>query len=232
MNLKKSVILTLAGMACAGLLYVSSGVASSTGESKSATAQEISGEWGTTTIIEMEPIDSMFSHKNHVVRYGFTCDACHTELFDKKVGSSRAKGDYTMAAMAEGKYCGGCHNDEIAFDANAKANCTQCHAEPPEMVVFDKPVKAVIFDHAGHVDIGLDCSDCHSDVFEMEVGAAEHHPEHFTMEALYEGKYCGACHDGDLAFASNTRCTACHIGVKGFDRMFGQAQKDSHGGGH
>ena len=39
------------------------------------------------------------------------------------------------------------------------------------------------------------------------------------MASLYEGNYCGACHDGDTAFASNTRCTACHIGVNGYERL-------------
>lgn len=233
MNLNKKMIWPLGMLACVGMLYVTNGAASSPAEKTTATqTAKIAGEWGETEIVSMEPIDAMFSHKSHVVRYGFTCDACHPDTFEKKAGSAMAKGDYTMASFAEGKYCGSCHNGEIAFDANASTTCNQCHAEPPEVVVFEKPVKAVIFDHSGHVAIGLDCSSCHNDVFEMKVGSAEHHPEHFTMEALYKGEYCGACHNGDDAFASDTRCTACHIGVKGYDRMFGNATaKDGHGDG-
>jgi len=84
---------------------------------------------------------------------------------------------------------------------------------PAEPVVWVKPVESVIFDHKVHtVEAGLSCDSCHDDLFEMEAGAAEE-DEQFTMATLYEGGYCGACHDGDTAFASDTRCTACHIGV-------------------
>jgi hypothetical protein len=41
------------------------------------------------------------------------------------------------------------------------------------------------------------------------------------MATLYEGGYCGACHDGSTAFASDTRCTTCHIGVRGHARLLG-----------
>jgi len=95
-------------------------------------------------------------------------------------------------------------------------------------IVFTKPVKAVIFEHKNHMAQGLDCDSCHSGLFEMATGTAEGN-EDFTMDSLYKGKYCGACHDGSTAFASNTRCTVCHIGVKGFNRMSG---KPAAGGGH
>jgi len=96
-------------------------------------------------------------------------------------------------------------------------------------IIFVKPVKAVVFEHKNHIDQGLECDSCHDDLFEMETGAAEANDD-FTMASLYEGKYCGACHDGDMAFASNTRCTVCHIGVKGYNRAMGQAPAGS--GGH
>ncbi len=100
---------------------------------------------------------------------------------------------------------------------------------PEEPIVFTKPVKAVIFDHKTHVeDAGLSCSDCHDDLFEMAAGTAEEN-EDFNMEALYNGKYCGACHDGETAFASNRKCTTCHIGVLGWQRMQkGPAKKEKH----
>ena len=81
--------------------------------------------------------------------------------------------------------------------------------------------------------MGLDCASFHDKAFEMRKGAAEEHPQKFTMKALYAGKYCGVCHNGNIAFASNTRCTSCHIGVKGLSRMLsGSAQteeKEHHG---
>lgn len=92
---------------------------------------------------------------------------------------------------------------------------------PKDPIVWVKPVKAVVFDHKIHtMGAELSCDSCHDDLFEMEAGAAEE-KEDFTMETLYEGGYCGACHDGSTAFASNTRCTACHIGVRGQARLLG-----------
>lgn len=92
---------------------------------------------------------------------------------------------------------------------------------PQDPIVWVKPVKSVVFDHKVHtMEGGLDCDSCHDDIFEMEAGVAEEN-EDFTMETLYEGGYCGACHDGSTAFASDTRCTACHIGVRGHARLLG-----------
>ena len=100
---------------------------------------------------------------------------------------------------------------------------------PKAPIVFVKPVKAVDFSHKVHtMGAGLECDSCHDGIFEMEAGAAEAKGD-FTMKSLYDGNYCGTCHDGDMAFASNKRCTACHIGVKGFDRINGV---DSSGGHH
>jgi c(7)-type cytochrome triheme protein len=92
---------------------------------------------------------------------------------------------------------------------------------PQDPIVWVKPVKSVVFEHKVHtMQGGLECDSCHDDFFEMEAGVAEEN-EDFTMETLYEGGYCGACHEGSTAFASNTRCTTCHIGVRGQARMLG-----------
>ena len=92
---------------------------------------------------------------------------------------------------------------------------------PEAPVVWTKPLKAVAFYHKTHtMDAGLECDSCHDELFEMAAGTAEENDD-FTMASLYEGKYCGACHDGDMAFASNTRCATCHIGVKGYNRIMG-----------
>lgn len=100
---------------------------------------------------------------------------------------------------------------------------------PKDPIVWVKPVKSVVFDHKVHtMGAELDCDSCHDDLFEMEAGVAEEN-EDFTMETLYEGGYCGACHDGSTAFASNTRCTACHIGVRGHARLLGSTgEKKEH----
>ena len=82
-------------------------------------------------------------------------------------------------------------------------------------IVYAKPVRGVLFSHKYHVkELGLPCESCHSGLFEMQALKSQENPD-FKMEALYQGKYCGACHNGQSAFASNTKCATCHIGVKG-----------------
>jgi len=101
---------------------------------------------------------------------------------------------------------------------------------PEAPIVWVKPVRTVVFEHKVHtMDAGLSCDSCHDDLFEMENGAAEKKDD-FTMAALYKGSYCGSCHDGSTAFASNTRCTSCHIGVRGHARLNdkGDATAKSH----
>ena len=103
---------------------------------------------------------------------------------------------------------------------------------PEAPIVWTKPVKAVVFYHKTHtMDQELDCESCHDDLFQMEAGAAEEEDD-FNMESLYDGNYCGACHDGDTAFASNTRCTSCHIGVRGHARLIGGESPAGNGANH
>jgi c(7)-type cytochrome triheme protein len=103
---------------------------------------------------------------------------------------------------------------------------------PEEPIIFDQPVKGVIFDHKSHVeDFGLSCDSCHDGIFEMAAGTAAENGD-FTMESMYKGKYCGACHDGETAFAANTRCAKCHIGVLGVQRLLGQPEKKEEKGHH
>jgi c(7)-type cytochrome triheme protein len=82
-------------------------------------------------------------------------------------------------------------------------------------ILYTKPVKSVLFSHKVHVEQkGLTCDMCHAGNFEMKALKVQGSPD-FTMEALAQGKYCGACHNGTMAFSSNTRCASCHGGVKG-----------------
>src|SRR5208282_6899329 len=81
-------------------------------------------------------------------------------------------------------------------------------------ILYTKPVKSVLFSHKLHVEEKkLACNMCHIKLFEMKALAAQG-KEDFTMDALYKGKYCGSCHNGKMAFASNTQCARCHGGVK------------------
>ena len=103
------------------------------------------------------------------------------------------------------------------------------NAYPEAPIVYDKPVRGVIFSHKAHMDKGLSCEMCHNRLFEMQAKKAQQNSD-FVMESLYQGKYCGACHNGSLAFASNTQCATCHIGVKGEERLKngGKSEKKGH----
>jgi len=192
------------------------------------------GTYGPETPITWDkPTKVTFSHKTHTMDSGLACDACHDGLFTMEAGAILATGKMTMAAMAEGKFCGSCHDGNTAFATNTK--CASCHMDvkeltPKDPIVWTKPVNAVIFSHKTHTEnSGLACDECHDKIFAMQKGAAEKAND-FTMQSLYDGKYCGKCHDGSTAFASNTRCNTCHIGVKGYNRMMGN--DGTHGATH
>ena len=177
---------------------------------------------------------SLFSHEVHVNGMGLGCTDCHDGIFQQAAGTAKAAGDFTMTAFGEGKYCGACHDGSTAFSVKEPNNCARCHGEQPKSIVFEKPVKAVLFEHSRHTDeFGLGCADCHEGLFKMKLGSSEKEPD-FNMEAIYQGKYCGACHDGATAFAADTRCTKCRIGVLGYDRLINPGKnKAEHGkGGH
>ena len=183
-------------------------------------------------IVWTKPLKSVvFNHKEHTLAADLACDDCHDELFEMEAGAAEENDDFNMASLYEGNYCGACHDGSMAFASDA--NCGSCHTTPEELIVWTKPVKAVVFNHSTHAkEAGLDCESCHDDLFIMEAGKAETH-EDFTMKSLYEGNYCGACHDGSTAFASDTRCTSCHIGVRGYARLTGEGGgKEAHGSGH
>jgi c(7)-type cytochrome triheme protein len=63
-------------------------------------------------------------------------------------------------------------------------------------------VPAALFSHRGHATFG--CQACHPAVFPQA-------PLAFTHEEMRAGRYCGACHDGDVAFAiAGAACGGCH----------------------
>jgi len=65
----------------------------------------------------------VFPHWFHRIR--FQCRVCHNELgFKMRAGSN----DVLMVDIADGKFCGMCHNDEIAWGAE---NCDLCHSGKP-----------------------------------------------------------------------------------------------------
>lgn len=69
----------------------------------------------------MRPV--IFPHWFHRIR--FRCKVCHAELgFKMRAGSNII----TMTDIIEGKFCGACHNNEIAWSPE---NCDLCHSGKP-----------------------------------------------------------------------------------------------------
>ncbi len=187
-------------------------------------------------IVWEKPARATFDHKIHTMDAGLECSDCHDELFSMESKEESNRETFTMAEMAEGKYCGACHNGSDAFDSSTQ--CGSCHYAPTDKIIFTQPVKAVVFDHSIHVNKAkLTCESCHKQVFSMKQGGVEAQKP-FTSENRQEKrqylvelhkKYCGTCHDSSQAFGYLTRCTVCHIGVKGLERKAGEVpEKDAH----
>lgn len=65
----------------------------------------------------------IYPHWFHRLR--FRCKVCHHELgFQMRVGSN----DISMAAIVDGKFCGMCHNGDIAWSVEF---CHRCHSGLP-----------------------------------------------------------------------------------------------------
>ena len=70
-------------------------------------------------------------------------------------------------------------------------------------------VRPVLFSHWFH-RIRFRCVVCHSELgFEMRAGA-----NLVTMDEISDGKFCGACHDGEVAW-SVENCDLCHSAKNG-----------------
>ncbi len=65
----------------------------------------------------------VFPHWFHRIR--FRCKVCHADLgFKFKAGGNKI----TMAKIIDGKFCGACHNGEVAWSVE---NCAMCHSGVP-----------------------------------------------------------------------------------------------------
>ena len=172
-------------------------------------------------IVYTKPVKSViFSHKVHAEDKGLSCDMCHSGLFDAVALKVQKKSDFNMESLYKGKYCGACHNGQIAFASNTQ--CARCHtgvkgysayektkpekivtSGPEGLIIIGKGDSAVKFSHEKHMKSTM-CGDCHSGMFPMNKGKAR-----MTMEEIYQGEFCGLCHDGKKAFSS-TNCSKCH----------------------
>ncbi len=69
----------------------------------------------------------------------------------------------------------------------------------------------VIFPHWFH-RIRYQCSVCHVELgFKTKAGS-----NGITMDKISQGEYCGACHNGDVAWSAES-CDLCHSGKPGLE---------------
>lgn len=175
-------------------------------------------------ILYTYPVESVvFSHMAHVKDASLTCDTCHPAIFRTRAYSAQNEGDFNMASIYDGKYCGACHNGEMAFSSNTQ--CARCHTGvkgleragdidrlrkmkqfmPGKLLVLGEGLYSVNFSHNAHKVFR--CNRCHTRLFGFSYSPGE-----ITMNAIEQGLYCGACHNGEMAFSS-TNCVACHEGL-------------------
>jgi len=173
--------------------------------------------------VKLAPMPVVFSHKAHTA--WLACTSCHPALFKMKAGADKIK----MADLYTGKYCGKCHA-KVAFPVTT--GCGHCHQGMPggakAATAKAKPIKPVrgditiarkgaeqggmqgippaVFPHLPH-RVLFRCYVCHEPIFKMQRGA-----DAMTMDQITDGKYCGACHNGKTAFASDnlSSCSQCH----------------------
>lgn len=70
-------------------------------------------------------------------------------------------------------------------------------------------MRPVVFPHWFH-RVRFRCKVCHADLgFQFQAGGNQ-----INMAKIIDGQYCGACHNGDLAW-SVENCNMCHSGKQG-----------------
>lgn len=78
-------------------------------------------------------------------------------------------------------------------------------------------MRPVVFPHWFH-RIRFRCKVCHADLgFKMEAGGNQ-----INMLKIIDGEYCGACHNGEVAWSVET-CDLCHSGMPGMSTQVHQS---------
>jgi c(7)-type cytochrome triheme protein len=104
-----------------------------------------------------------------------------------------------------GIHCNQCHDVKgHGMPRIALSTCSGCHSMA-SFTYSGGGMGKVTFNHEFH-GMSFGCRECHPDEFLMKKGATP-----MKMDAMYQGKLCGACHNGQMAFAT-TDCAKCHKG--------------------
>ncbi len=85
-------------------------------------------------------------------------------------------------------------------------------AAPPDFQLTNVGSEGpVTYSHSFHLKQKVDgkqvtCKNCHMKLFHMKKGA-----DKITMSDIKAGKFCGACHNGKIAFGVSAKtCNKCH----------------------
>jgi len=79
-------------------------------------------------------------------------------------------------------------------------------------------IEPVVFPHWFH-RIRYTCKACHSDLaIKFKAGTSQ-----INMVKIMDGQFCGACHDGTIAWSTES-CDLCHTGKKGSPAAAGRQQ--------
>ena len=166
------------------------------------------------TLIPEGKTKCSFSHQIHTTLV--TCKSCHPDIFKMKTGEKLSMDD-----------CATCH-EKVAFPI--KGECARCHPamkkkapkEPPKEKLLQGEVKLkrakssdanssgippATFPHLAH-RVTFRCYACHNQIFPMKEEGAKP----ITMQDINNGKSCGVCHNGRIAFAGDDlgTCSRCH----------------------
>lgn len=130
------------------------------------------------------------------------CFECHSlDAFMAQPGEGVFS--HEMHGMMSGLHCNQCHNIRGHELPTLKGEaCAQCHSTD-KMTYSGGGMGKVTFNHSMHGQM-FSCRECHADTFKMKQGGVK-----MTMTPMYQGKYCGSCHNGQMAFSSQD-CMKCH----------------------
>jgi len=142
-----------------------------------------------------------FSHKLHAGEMGIDCQYCHT-------GVTKSR----HASIPSASICMNCHV-AAKTDSPSIQKLTKHYesGEPIQWKRIHKVPDYAYFNHAAHVNKGVDCKNCHGDVAKMDVVEQVHS---FSMGA------CLTCHrdphenipylNADTIDEGPDNCYACH----------------------
>ncbi len=173
-------------------------VAHGFGSPRAAAENGLARRGGPGDVVYSREMGVVFRHGRHAA----SCGSCHGDTWsvlpERRLSKPRGH---------EGSGCGTCHDGARSFSMDTA--CARCHsALPRERTLSDHSSPgAICFSHDAHVARALDCRVCHA---AMPSGTGhESLPGHVSMEELFRGRSCGACHGRGRSFGL-AACSRCH----------------------